>query len=368
MKKAKILYIITQSDWGGAQKYVFDLANGLKGEFEVSVAFGGKGRLGDRLQAIGIRTHRLENLVREIHLWKDFLGFWEIYRLIRKERPDIVHTNSSKAEILGNIAARLAGVERVVFTAHGFVFNEDLGFWKKTFFIFWERLAGLFATRIICVSDFDRKSALKNKISPARKLCVIHNGIEIPAGNLARVERAGRKIIIGTIANFYYNKGLEFLVQAAAELNKKFPNLEFRVAGDGGERRNIEDAIKKQRLQNFKLLGFQEEQYDFLRQLDIFVLPSLKEGLPYALLEALSLGVPAVASKVGGIPEIISDGENGFLVEPKNSKMLAEKINLLLGDERLKAEFSRSGREKIQAEFSLGRMLARTQEAYIGIV
>ncbi|MFA7208804.1 MAG: glycosyltransferase family 4 protein [Parcubacteria group bacterium] len=364
MKKAKILYIITQSSWGGAQKYVFDLANGLRGEFEVAAAFGGEGRLAERLRLAGIRTYGLKNLVREISPWRDFLGLWEIYRLIKKERPDIVHTNSSKAEILGNIAAWLAGVEKIVFTAHGFVFNEDLGFWKKTFFIFWEKLAGLFADRIICVSDFDRESALENKIASAGKLRVIRNGIGIPAENPARVGREDGKIIIGTIANFYRNKGLEFLVQAAAELNGKIPNLEFWVAGDGGERRNIEKAIEKQRLPNFQLLGFQEKQYDFLRQLDVFVLPSLKEGLPYALLEALSLGVPAVASKVGGIPEIITDGENGFLVEPKNSKMLAEKIGLLLGNERLKTEFSRLGQEKIRTEFSLERMLERTKRVY----
>jgi len=364
-KKAKILYVITQSSWGGAQKYVFDLAMGFKEEFEVLVAFGGEGQLQERLQQAGIRTNRLKNLVREIHPWRDLLGWWEIYRLIRKEQPDIVHTNSSKVEILGNLAAWLAGTKKIVFTAHGFVFNEELGFCKKFFFVFWEKLAGILANQIICVSDFDKRSALKNRIVSKKKLYVIHNGIEISKEKMLCAKREDDKIIIGTIANFYRNKGLEFLVQAAAKLNEKLPNLEFWVAGDGGERQSIETIIEKYQLDNFKLLGFQERQYDFLRQLDIFVLPSLKEGLPYVILEALLLGLPVVASRVGGIPEIITDGENGFLVEPKNVQMLAEKIEILLKNGQLRAKFAQRGQDRVRTHFSLERMIRETKDVYL---
>ena len=173
----KILYLITQSEWGGAQRYVFDLAVNFKDKFEVAAAFGGEGGLKNKLDEENIRNFTLKNLVREINPWRDFLAFWEIYRLIRKTKPDILHTNSSKAEILGNLAGWLCGVPKIVFTAHGFVFNEELGFWKKKLYIFLEKMAGFFADKIICVSGFDRAAALAHKIAGKNKLVVIHNGI-----------------------------------------------------------------------------------------------------------------------------------------------------------------------------------------------
>lgn len=363
MQKAKILYLITQSEWGGAQKYVFDLAVGLKDEFEVAVAFGGEGELQNRLAEKGVRTFVLKNLIREICPWKDFLGFWEIYKLIKKEKPDILHTNSTKAEILGNLAGWLAGTKKIIFTAHGFVFNEDLGLCKKKFYVFWEKLAGFFADKIICVSEFDKIAALKNGIARENKLRVIHNGIEIQ--DYAGKENAERgKIIIGTVANLYKNKALEFFVAAAAILNKKHQNLEFEAAGEGGERKFLEGEIKKYGLKNFRLLGFKNNPENYLQNFDIFVLPSVKEGFPYAVLEALSFGIPVVAAEVGGVPEAVEDEINGFLVPAKNSEMLAEKISQLIQDPQKRMAMGNAGREKVQKEFSLQKMLEKTRKLY----
>ena len=364
MKKAKILYLITQSEWGGAQRYVFDLAANFKDKFEVAAAFGGEGGLKNKLDEENIRNFTLKNLVREINPWRDFLAFWEIYRLIRKTKPDILHTNSSKAEILGNLVGWLCGV-KVVFTAHGFVFNEELGWWKKKFYVFWEKLAGLFADKIICVSNFDQAAALAHKIAGKNKLVVIHNGIYLGDKEIPAEKASDGKIIIGTVANFYPNKGLGYLLEAAAGLNGKFKNLEFWIVGDGGERWKIEALIKKMRLENVKLWGFQKNPQDFLARMDIFVLPSLKEGLPYVILEAMAAELPVVASRVGGIPEMIEDGGNGFLTAPKDSRALAEKIGILIENPELRSAFGKAGRERVGREFLVGKMAAGTREIYI---
>lgn len=367
MKKAKILYIITQSQWGGAQRYVFDLAVNFHAKFDVAVVCGGDGELIERLQNKNIKVYRLKNLVREINPWKDICGLWEIYSLIKKENPDIVHTNSSKAEILGNIAAWLAGVKKIIFTAHGFVFNEDLGFCKKKFYIFWEKLAGIFADKIICVSNFDWKTGINKKIAKEEKFVTIHNGTGEICGDLVRDGgNAERKIIIGTVANFYRNKALEYFIRAAATLNKKYSNLEFQIVGDGEERNFLESEIERLKVINLKLLKLKIDEVDyFLKSLDIFVLPSIKEGFPYVILEAMSAGLSIVATRVGGVPEAIIDGENGFLVDAKNSEALAEKIAELINNKEKREEFGRKGAERVRKEFSLEKMLEKTEEIYL---
>jgi len=361
-RKNKILYIITQSQWGGAQRYVFDLAVGFKDEFEVAVACGTGGNLIGRLEKEGIQVFRLKNIVRQISPWRDLLCFWDLYFLIRRQRPNIVHTNSSKAEILGNMAARLAGVKKIIFTAHGFAFNEDAGFLKKRIYIFWEKIANLFCDRIICVSNFDMERALENGIASREKMMVIHNGIEIrEEKEIAKIEK--EKIVIGSVANLYQNKGLEYLIQAAAILkDRNLGNLEFQIVGEGPKREFLETEIKKSKLDNFKLLGFKEDAKKYMENFDIFVLPSLKEGFPYAILEAMAIGLPIVATRVGGVPEAVINEENGFLVESKNPVDLAEKIGILIADQELRKKFGSRGRNLVRENFSLTKMLEETKK------
>lgn len=362
---AKILHIITQSEWGGAQRYVFDLATGLKAEHEVLVACGGNGPLVDKLKAQGISVIRLNHLVRPLNPVRDLLAFFEIFFLAWHERPNIVHTNSSKAEILGNLAAWAAGVKKIIFTAHGFAFNEDAGVFRKAFFLYWEKVAAMFANRIICVSEFDRQSALARKLAPPEKLVVIHNGLEVRNELRNSLRNTDGRMIIGTVANLYPNKSLESFVAAAAELNKQFDNLEFRVAGDGSERKFLEGEIERHQLGNFKLLGFTADPQFALERFDIFVLTSTKEGFPYSILEAMAAGLPVVATAVGGVGEAVIDSETGYLVPAKDPKALAEKIAELIKQPELRERFGRSGRERVRAEFSSEKMLEATKSVII---
>lgn len=373
----KILIIITQAEWGGAQRYVYDLAVGLKAKgYAVEAGAGGVGALTEKLKSAGVLCHVFKNLVREINPVKDIGAIFEIRRYVKDNKFDVVHTNSSKAGAIGSIAAKLAGCKKVVYTAHGFVFNEHLPALLKMFYILAEIFASFFRDHIITVSEFDRLCALKYNIAPADKLVTIHNGVD--DGSFLPKEEA-RKIIlakagvspgneaklVGCIANFYKNKGLEFLLHTAQEVTRKHRDVLFFVIGDGALRAELEKKIDELGLKNnFFLLGHIPEAEKYLPAFDIYVSASLKEGLSYSLLSASLAGVPIVATSVGGNPEIIQNNISGFLVEPANPVALARALENLLSDPALGPKMSVAGRSYVLENFKFEDMLDKTIKTY----
>lgn len=376
MELKKILYIVTQSEWGGAQKYVYELATHLTGQFEVAVVCGGKGELIKKLKAKGIKVFVLKNLVRSITPWRDFLAFFEIYKLIKREKPDLVHTNSSKAEVLGNLAARWARVPKIIFTAHGFVFNETTGF-KRKILVWLERLAAGWADKIIAVSDFDKQGAIKEKIATSEKIVTIRHGLDFGFFQNLKVDNATKRRefdvptdapLIGTVANFYKTKGLKYFIEAASVVVKELPETHFIIVGEGKLKPKLEKQIKRLGLQNkITLTGFHHDALEIMTATDIFVLPSLKEGLPFALLEAGALGKPTVATKIGGVPEIVDDKKNGLLVPPAQSGTLAEALLTLLQNKKMAEEFGQNLKKKIFNNFNLARTIQNTVKIYQSI-
>lgn len=372
--KVKILYVITQGEMGGAQRYVFDLANFLdKDRYEILVAAGPEKKdLPDRLAGINVATAVIPSLVRNISPISDIRAIFELKRLYQTCQPDIIHLNSSKAGVLGSLAARLAGMTKVIFTAHGFAFLEPRSILTRGIYYWAERLASKFRGKIITVSDYDRQQAIKANIAPTEKLVTIHNGIEADksAGYDNSVARPfiGQSIDVGTIANLYKTKGLEYLVDAAKLALKDFPQVRFVVIGEGTERANLESRISNLGLEdNFKLVGEKPNAARYLSQFNIFILPSIKEGFPYTLLEAMAAGLPIVATRVGGIPEAMIDQKTGILVEPKNPPALANAIaDLLRHPEKAKA-LGAAAREQVK-KFSLERMVRETETVYSSIL
>ena len=366
----KILFVITQGEWGGAQRYVFDLATNLGSE--TAVVIGEKhSELGTRLAKSGIKTFAAGHLRRDINPLHDLLAIFELKRIFQNIRPDIVHLNSSKAGVLGSIAAHLAGVPKVIFTAHGFAFLEPQPWIMKQIYYFAERFACLFRDKIICVSEYDRQAAIKAKLCPAEKLVTIHNGIRLQKSDVRSQSSDNRNQtsairppssdlrvpIIGTIAHLYKTKGLNYLIDAARSID-----AQFMVIGDGPERNNLESLIAKYNLGNkIKILGAKENAADYLPQFDIFVLPSVKEGFPYAILEAMAAGLPIVATPVGGIPE--AQGDAGILVPPKDSKALATAIQSLIDDPKRAKKMGLAAHERIK-QFSFEKMLEETIKIY----
>ncbi|PIR37995.1 MAG: hypothetical protein COV34_02820 [Candidatus Zambryskibacteria bacterium CG10_big_fil_rev_8_21_14_0_10_42_12] len=341
----KICIIVTQPEWGGAQRYVYDLALGLhKKGLSVTVGTGrGEPVLLNKLKDKGVKIHQFAHVLRSISLLEEIYAFVELWHYFREQRFDVVHLNSSKVGVVGAIAAKLARVKKVIFTAHGFVFNEKQSFLTKWFYIFLTWFGFLFTDHVIAVSEYDRHSALQLKIISPKKITTIYNGVE-QTDQYFLEKKEARKVIsqkighdiphdakvVGTIANFYENKGLRYLIDAASRVVRESSKTLFIVLGDGKMRKELEQYIKRYKLEAYVLLpGFFEEAERYVKAFDVYVSSSLKEGLPYSLIEARSAGVPIVATAVGGVPEIVGT-ECGVLVAKEDSKKLAEQILAVL--------------------------------------
>lgn len=337
----KILYIITKSVWGGAQKYVFDLATNLpRDQFEPIVAGGEGGIMADKIKLDGLPYFEIKNFQRDINFLKEIFAFFEILKILFKTKPDIVHVSSSKAGGVTGVALffyKLFAISHsllAIFTVHGWAFLENRQKWQIWLIKLASKLTCLFYDKIICVSHNDYNEAIKNKIATAKKMTMIHNGINPNDYNFQ--ERTEKKFLIGTIGESTKNKGHKYLIEA----EKYFPALKFNIVS------NMPNAVR------------------YLKNFDIFILPSLKEGLPYAILEAGLAELPVIASDVGGISEIIENGKEGLLVPPANAEELANAIKKLIGNKALRENMAKNLREKILREFTLEKMIANTTSLY----
>ncbi len=315
MRKKKILFLITKGTWGGAQRYVYDLATRIpRDTYCVLVALGGEGQLTDKLRASDVATCHIAALQRDVALCADSRSFLEIYRLMRRERPDVVHLNSSKAAALGALAARLSGAPRIVFTVHGWPFGEQRILVSKAFLWLISWLTALLSHTVICVSDHDAAHARRMPLI-ARKTVRVWNGIDLNmvfgSGERIRAAFPRGAIITGTIGELNKNKNHIALIEEA----RKNPDRYVAIVGDGELREALERRIREYGLDaRVKLFGF-VPAVEALKGFDRFALPSLKEGLPYVALEAKLAGLPIEASRVGGVGEILDNDIANFSLE-----------------------------------------------------
>ncbi|TSC78265.1 MAG: glycosyl transferase family protein [Parcubacteria group bacterium Gr01-1014_33] len=379
-KRKKILYIITKSAWGGAQKYVYDLATHLSPEqFDVTVAAGGNGELFTRLARAHIRAIPIPALERDVHIIKELAAFFYLAKIIAREKPDVVHLNSTKIGILGAIAAKCAFLATgrfsyIIFTAHGWGFKEDcFVLWHGTIFLA-EFFGSLFQNKIIVIDSADYQSA--RKFIPARKLVLIPNGINAPqflSRERARamiVEKIGypidsSRLLIGTIAEFTKNKGLPYLLDALSRISRLSLDISSApicvIIGSGENEKSMHQRIRALGLETSVFLpGFMPDAAMYMPAFDIFALPSVKEGLPYVVMEAMAAGLPIVASQVGGIQDLIEDGKNGILVPPKNPDALSRALHSLFQDAGTRASFGAYSRLKVKTKCTLRDMIEKT--------
>ena len=303
--KRKILYLITKATRGGAQRYVHDLATQLpKSEFETTVAYGQHGKLSEDLRAAGVETCEIPSLGRDVAVLSDIKSFSEILRYIRATRPYVIHLNSSKAAALGALAARLSGVPKIIFTVHGWPFGEKRNIFSKILIWKISWLTALLSHMVICVSDYDLKTAQRMPLI-SHKAVRIYNGIDLQmrfgSGEIIRCSFPAGVKITGTIGELNKNKNQQALIEEA----KNNPSMYVAIVGEGEDRAMLERKIKECRLDNrVKLFGFIPAS-EALKGFDTFAFPSIKEGLPYVLLEAKAAGLPIVANCVGGVSEIL---------------------------------------------------------------
>lgn len=325
----KVLYVITKGNWGGAQRYVFDLATHLpKDELEVAVALGQPGRLTKELQKAGIKICPITSLQRDVSLTADVRSFFELYRLCQKEKPDIVHLNSSKAGGVGALAARSASWRsghpiKVIFTAHGWPFGEQRNFLTRVLIWFFSWLTALLSHTVIVVSDYDLRAARRMPFC-TRKTVRIYNGIDLNmtfgSGDTIRRAFPPGVTITGTVGELHKNKNQQALIEEA----KSNPTMHVAIVGEGELRPMLEQKIKEYGLESrVKLFGFLPVR-DVMRGFDRFALPSVKEALGYVVLEARAAGLPIAANRVRGVGEALDKDLSEFSLE----RMVAQTLSL----------------------------------------
>lgn len=373
---SKILYLITKSNFGGAQKYVYELAVEMKKQgFEVSVACGGRGELVDKLNTAGITTYEVYGFQRDISIFKEVKAFLSLIKIIRQVRPDIIHLNSAKASLMGSFIARLFRIPNIVFTAHGWPFLEPR---SKTWRILaWlgSYLTSLMSHQIINVSQFDYRQS--RMVGIKNKSVIIPTAIsEFPL--LDREE--ARQILVGetiteqhrsnlwlvSVAELNHNKNHLTAIDAVAEFNSTHANkIYYTIIGSGELDQVLREQVNLKGLTDYiQFLNYVEEAPKYLLAFDVFLLPSKKEGLPYALLEAGLAGLPCIASRVGGIPEIISDRESGLLTDANNHMTIVTALDLLINHPDQRFLYSENLKQDIKTKFNFTKMVDETKNVY----
>ncbi|MEI6305040.1 MAG: glycosyltransferase family 4 protein [Candidatus Taylorbacteria bacterium] len=374
----KILYVITKSNWGGAQRHVFDLATSMKEKGnDVWVAVGGNGILKEKLEKAGIYTFSIATLGRDISPGKDAGSFREIYTIIKNKRPDVLHLHSPKASGLGSLAGRLLRVKKIITTVHGWTFNESRPIHERLSIIFFSWITMILSHTTILLSEMEYSQALyfpwiKNKIT------LIPLGIKAPTfmsvdGSKQLLSKAigmdlvdfNKKIVLGTIAELHPNKGLQYLIKAMTSVVEQQPNAISVIVGDGQENAKLLAQIKENNLdQNIFLAGYIDNASDYLKAFNVFALPSIKEGLPYVILEAGCASLPVVATTVGGIPEIVEDMKSGILIQSRNFRELSHALSFMIEHPEERKKYGAALKERVATKYSMDKMVWMIESLY----
>jgi glycosyltransferase involved in cell wall biosynthesis len=375
-KQPKILYLITKSNFGGAQKYVFELAVAAKEKgFNVVVACGGTGGkqaglglLVEKLKEHEIRIVPIKHFMRDMSFFSDLMAFIEVCRLLREERPHVLHVTSSKAGGIGALAGRLLRIPKIIFTSHGLTVDEV---WRPRWqrcLIFIGTYYTLTAAHVSIMISKETYARACKIIGRKKKIAYIKNGIgpvDFKTKEIARQELCLHipegHTLIGGIGELHPNKNWAVAIAAVAKLPH---TVHLAVIGSGEEYESLKHHTQALGISDrVHLLGYVADAATYLRAFDIFILPSKKEGLPYVILEAGLAGVTVIATDLPGNRDIIESGVHGFLIEP-DSRILATSLEMLLRDPGMRRTFAAELQEKIMSEFSIEHMVHDTFTLY----
>lgn len=357
-----ILFLSTSSGPGGAERVISNLAASLDpSKYRAVVCLFRPGWLQERSQTCGIPTYIIPT--KGMTDWRWALRF---RNLLKDERVNLIHAHEFDANVQGTFVASIFGIPLVA-TVHGKHY-----FWEK----FRRRVAYRWVSRratMVAVSeDLKRFIVEKVGVSP-NNISVLYNGVDAPLSpGLADVEACRNEMalpvndrVVGVVGNLYPVKGHQYLIDAMPAVLEKCPNTSFVFAGRGQLEAELKERVNRLGLaKRVHFLGLRQDIAQILALLDVFVLPSLSEGLSMAILEAMMAGRPVIATHVGGNPEIVLDRETGFLVPPKDSQALAERLITLLTDRNQAARFAESGRRRAESQFSLYTMVGAYQSLY----
>lgn len=377
----RVLHIITRMIVGGAQENTLLSVEGLDSlpEYEVTLASGvDNGPEGDLL-ARARETTRLivvEELGRSINPLSDIKAFWKLYRLIRKGRYHIVHTHSSKAGVLGRIAAKLAGTPLIVHTLHSLVFHDYQPWVVNRLWRGMKKICAPMTDHFISVSAIISRKAIAAGIDEPGKFSTIYSGMELDWFLKADVDPVAVRRefgipegapVVGKIARLFPLKGHDQLLDAAPSIVERHPNVRFLLIGDGVLYERLrERAAGAGILDNFVFAGLidRERIPEVLSAMDVLVHTSLREGLARALPQALAMGKPCVSFDIDGAPEVVIEGETGYIVRPGDAGGLADAISRLLADPELRARMGEAGRRRVDPAFRAETMVEEISAVY----
>ena len=368
----KICHVITRMIVGGAQENTLLTIKGHieKGHEVVLVTGFSPGREGELLKNVEMPPFKIveiPEMVREVSPVKDLKALRKLRDYFKKEKFDVVHTHSSKAGIIGRIAARQAGVPVVVHTVHGQAFHAYEKPWKKLLYITAERIAAKYCDKIYAVAQAMIDQCVDAKVAPREKYMVVYSGMDTAAfANAGRNMELRQKLgipenakVIVTVARLFPMKGYEEMLPAAARLVKEFPDLHFLPVGDGPMYDELQKQIADLGLTgNFHFAGLvpPHEVCDYIAQADLLWHLSLHEGLPRAVVQALAVGIPAIGYKLDGTPEVVLNGKTGYVTAPQDVDAVVARSRELLNDAALRAEMGKNGKDLVIERFAWRRM------------
>ena len=373
--------VITRMVAGGAQKIVLDLIDGLPdATYDIHVISGARtgtegsfwGELKARLSKDQI--HPCPSLVRNPHPIKDLLALLALQRLFKRIKPDIVHTHTSKAGVLGRIAAHRCGIPRIVHSTHGLIYDPlakipgvGRGLGIKAF-LWAERYVASYTDALVTLSEQETGDAIRLGLSSPDRVDAISNGI--PLQSFAAIERDPLNwkvphVRLGIAGRLNTEKGHDLLLRCFKKLLERFPSISLKIAGDGPLKQELEALSKELGIEKQVVFcGYQKDMAQFLAGIDIFVLSSHYEGFGLVLVEAMAAGLPVVATDVGGVKEVIVDGQTGLAVPSGQEDELTLGVEYFLSHPHLAYEYGRAGRVRAMEKFSRQQMIRRYEKLY----
>lgn len=372
----RVLHIHTLPVISGSGLNTFLSMKGMdKGLYETALACAPGGKLIPLVRGHGLKVFLFRNLVQPLHPVKDALAVVSLALFMKKNPYHIVHTHNSKAGFVGRLSARLAGIPVVVHTVHGFSFHDEERAWRRWLFRNAERLASHWCDALIFISQPLVDWALKEKIALKSKMVKIYSGIELDRFKPVTGEERQRlratwglgeqDAVVGIVSKLWEGKGHALLLRAFAEIRKQNARARLVIVGEGYLMESLKALVRRMELSDAVIFtGFLDDVPRIIPTFDVAVLPSYFEGMGRVLLEAMAMEKPVVGTSVGGIPDLIEQGLNGYLVSPGNERELAAAILKILNDKELAAGMGRAGRKKMTDLFSADTMVRSIERLY----
>jgi glycosyltransferase involved in cell wall biosynthesis len=377
MRRFRVAHVITRLCTGGAQEntlHTVGLAN--RNRFEVDLisgpTTGAEGSIENKVREAGIAIIREPALVRNAAPVRDVLALRRLTRLFRERRYDIVHTHTSKAGFIGRLAAARAGVPIIVHTPHGNIFDGYFGKPATWTFTLMERYAARRSDRLVALTTRGIDEQLAQRVGTPQQWLAIFSGIDLSPYDAAMARRAETRrelgispdmLLVGGVGRLEPVKGFPYFVEAARQIAESLPEARFVLVGDG----SVRAALAEQAAglgDRFQFLGLRDDVPDLMAAMDIFVLPSLNEGMGRVLLESSAASTPAVATAVGGVPGIVADGVTGCLTPPRDAAAIAQAVIRLAGDPDGRAALGEAARAFVVPEYGLEKMVAAIEALY----